>query len=81
MEYSEDFLAGWTAAREIAQRRGSVPPYPPGYGVQPEPEPVSEPEPEPPVLTPEPEPEPPVLEHPVAPEGVTVAENNEIVQE
>ncbi len=72
MEYSEDFLAGWTAAREIAQRRGSVPPYPPGYGVQPEPEPVSEPEPEP---------EPPVLEHPVAPEGVTVAENNEIVQE
>lgn len=30
-DYSEDFLAGWEAARTWAQNTGSVPPLPPGH--------------------------------------------------
>ena len=44
---SEDYLAGWAAARQMSQASGSVSPYPPGYNpaaaVVPEPIPVSEP--------------------------------------
>ena len=30
-EFTEEFLQGWHAAREIWQRTGSVMPYPPGF--------------------------------------------------
>ena len=31
MSHSDDYLAGWKAARRHAQSSGSVPPVPPGY--------------------------------------------------
>lgn len=49
MSRSEDFLAGWKAARVHAQSSGSVPPVPPGYvatAVE-TPDPPSTPEPDP----------------------------------